>query len=148
MAHRKQGVSSELDELSITLFGDALDLLAEGKDVNVLLVVQDKEGEIFSYEFADDDMDVMIEAAHDRIKQLQRKHGDLVDGIGEPIRYALVYEGMIADEDEAYKDALILEFGEKGWYAYSAFSLYENKGGGDSFVWTDPAPAGEIEPLL
>lgn len=148
MAHRKQGVSEELDELSSTLVGDALDLLAEGNDVNVLLVVQDREGAISSFEFADDDPESMIDAAHDRVRKLVKKHGDSIEGIGEPIRYAMVYEGMVADEDEAYQDALMLEFGEKGWYAYSAFSLFKGKGAGEDFVWTDPAPAGEIEPLI
>ena len=33
MAQRKQGVSPELDELSSTLVGDALDMLAEGEAV-------------------------------------------------------------------------------------------------------------------
>ncbi|MBQ9007273.1 MAG: hypothetical protein IJ092_13025 [Atopobiaceae bacterium] len=148
MAHRKQGVSRELDELSSTLVGDALDLLAEGSDVNTLLVVQDAKGSIASFEFADDDPDALLEAAHDRVKELVKKHGDSVEGIGEPIRYALVYEGMVAANSEAYQDALMLEFGEKGWYAYSAYSLYEGKGAGDGFAWTDPAPAGEIEPLI
>ncbi len=148
MAHRKQGVSRELDELSSTLVGDALDLLAEGNDVNVLLVVQDEEGTLASFEFFDDDPDALLDAAHDRVKELAKKHGDSVEGIGEPIRYALVYEGMVAVESDAYQDALMLEFGEKGWYAYSAYSLYEGKGAGEDFAWTDPAPAGEIEPLL
>jgi len=148
MAHRKQGVSPELDELSSTLVGDALDLLAEGEDVNVLLVVQDEMGATASYEFADDSTDMLIEAAYDRVKQLSNQHGDSVAGIGEPIRYALVYEGMIADDDGVYLDALMLEFGERGWNAYSAYSMYEGKGTGDGFGWTDPAPAGEIEPLL
>ncbi len=148
MAQRKQGVSRELDELSSTLVGDALDMLAEGQDVNVLLVVQDGDGQVASYEFADDDPDALLFAAYDRVKQLDKDHGDKQARIGAPIRYAMVYEGMVADEVDVYRDALMLEFGERGWNAYSAFSLYEGKGQGDDFAWTDPAPAGEVPPLL
>jgi hypothetical protein len=148
MNQRRQGVSAELDDLSSTLVGDALDLLADGRDVNVLLVVQDAAGEVASYEFSDDGPEAMLLAAYDRVKELVKSHGDAISGIGEPIRYALVYEGAVADETGAYQDALILEFGEKGWKAYSAFSLYSGKGAGDGFMWTDPAPAGEVEPLI
>ena len=45
-------------------------------------------------------------------------------------------------------DALLLEFGERGYRAYSAYSLIDGKGTGDGFTWTDPAPAGEMDPLL
>ncbi|MDO5118871.1 MAG: hypothetical protein Q4D48_02200 [Coriobacteriales bacterium] len=148
MAQRKQGVSEELDVLSSTLVGDALDLLADGEDVNVLLVVQDAKGAIASYEFADDGPEATLNAARDRVLDLAKAHGDVEASLADPVRYALVYEGMIADETDAYQDALMLEFGEKGWNAYSAFSLYEGKGAGEGFMWTDPAPAGEIEPLL
>lgn len=148
MNHRKQGVSPELDELSSTLVGMGLDLLADGSDVNVLLAVGDAKGMVASYEFADDGPEELLEAAHDRVGELAKSKGDREAGLGEPVRYALVYEGMVADETGAFRDALILEFGEKNWQAYSAYSLYEGKGSGDGFAWTDPAPAGEIEPLL
>ena len=148
MGDRKQGVSSELDELSSALVGDALDLLADGYDVGALLVVEDEAGTVGSYEFADDDPDLLVEAAQDQVLKLAKTHGDADVGLGEPVRYALVYEGMVADETGAYEDALLLEFGERGWKAYSAYSLYQGKGAGDTFAWTDPAPAGEIEPLL
>ena len=148
MAERRDGVSKELDELSSTLVGDALDLLADGQDVNVLLVVEDAHGSVASYEFSDDSPDELLTAARERVEQLSAADGDSEAGLGAPQRYALVYEGMVADEDGAYQDALLLEFGEQGWKAYSAFSLYEGKGSGDNFAWTDPAPAGEIPPLL
>lgn len=64
------------------------------------------------------------------------------------MRYALVYEGAIEDDDGSYADAAILEFGERGYHSYSAFSLVDGKGSGDGFTWTDPAPAGELPPLL
>ena len=41
-----------------------------------------------------------------------------------------------------------LEFGERGWRSYSAYSLVDGIGTGDGFTWTDPAPAGEVPPLL
>ena len=148
MGHRKQGVSDELDQLSSELVGMALDLLADGDDVNVLLVVEDAQGAVASYEFADDEADELLEAAHAQVGLLARRHGDAETGLSDPQRYALVYEGMVADETGAYQDALMLEFGERGWHAYSAYSLYQGKGTGDGFAWTEPAPAGEVEPLL
>jgi hypothetical protein len=51
-------------------------------------------------------------------------------------------------EDGTYAEALIMEFGERGKRSYSAYSLFEGAGTGDAFRWTDPAPAGEEEPLL
>ena len=62
--------------------------------------------------------------------------------------YAIVYEGAVADDNDNYQDALMLEFGERGYRSYSAYSLLSGKGRGNGFVWTDPAPAGEVEPLL
>lgn len=66
MAQRKQGVSPELDELSSTLVGDALDMLAEGEDVNVLLVVEDNLRNVASYVFSDDGAEALIEGAYQR----------------------------------------------------------------------------------
>ena len=148
MDERRDGVSEKLDELSSSLVGAALDLLADGHDVDVRLVVEDADDNVASYVFSDDGPEEVLLAARDRVTQLAASHGDGGEGLGDPIRYALTYEGMVADEDGAYRDALILEFGECGWKAYSAFSLYEGKGAKGDFAWTDPAPAGEIEPLL
>ena len=145
---RRQGVSDELDELSSELVGDALDILAEGDDIGVLLVIEDENGDVASFEFVDDAPDELIDAAHDCVVRLARAHGDKESGLGDPIRYALVYEGMVGDETGAYQDALLLEFGERGYNAYSAYSFYEGKGAGEDFRWTEPAPAGEVEPLL
>ena len=47
-----------------------------------------------------------------------------------------------------FADALLLEFGERGWRSYSAYSLVSGVGTGDGFTWTDPAPAGEVSSLL
>ena len=140
MADQKElldGVSPETDELASTLMGDALDLLATGEPFGVLLAVQTSSGEIKSYEFEDDGPAACLEAARAR-----------VDEVACAKRYALVYEGAVELEDEGFADALLLEFGERGYRSYSAYSLVEGKGAGDGFSWTDPAPAGEVDPLL
>ena len=133
----REGVSPETDELASTLMGDALDLLAAGDPFCVLLAVQSTSGEVTSYEFEDDGAEACLEAARAKVSQVAGAQ-----------RYAIAYEGAVADEDGAYADALLLEFGERGWRSYSAFSLFEGKGTGDGFAWRDPAPAGEMPALL
>lgn len=147
MCARKQGVTPELDELSGDLLGQALDLLADGVDVHVLLVVEDAERHVASYELDDDSEEQLIAGAYQRVRSLARSHGEKSSGIGDPVRYALVYEGAV-ELDGVFEDALILEFGERGWQAYSAYLLIQGKGKGEAFAWTDPAPAGEVECLL
>lgn len=151
MAAKRSGdytVSAELDELSCELMGQALDLLADGQDVNVLLAVEDAAGNIASFEFTDDGEAACLTGAYDKVRALARSKGDASCGLGAPRYYALCYEGAIADEEGAFANALIMEFGEKGEPAFSAYSLFEGRGAGDEFSWTDPAPAGEVEPLL
>lgn len=146
--YRRDGVSSELDVLSSTLMGDAFDMLASGDELNVLLAVQDEDGNVGSYEFADDGIEQCIEAGRGKVSELCHASGDVASGLGLPVRYALTYEGAVEDEDGFYLDALILEFGERGYKSYSAFSYFDGRGEGDGFRWTDPAPAGELEPLI
>ena len=136
----REGVSPETDELASTLMGDALDLLAAGEPFEVLLAVQADDGSVQSFEFQDDGPEACLDAARARVSELGEK-----DGVR---RYAICYEGAVADETGAYADALLLEFGERGWRAYSAFSLVDGKGAGDGFTWSDPAPAGEMPSLL
>jgi len=131
------GISAELDELSSTLMGDALDMLAEGTNMGVLAVIQDASGEVLSYEFTDDGPAALLDGARACIRK--SRHGT---------RYALTYVGAIEMDDGTFAEALILEFGERGKPSFSAYSLYEGVGTGDDFRWTDPAPAGEEEPLL
>lgn len=133
----REGVSPQTDELASTLMGAALDLLAAGEPFEVLLAVQDESGAISSYEFEDDGPEACLEGARERVREL--------DGAR---RYAIAYEGAVAGEDGSYADALLLEFGERGYHSYSAFSFVEGKGAGDGFSWSDPAPAGELPPLL
>lgn len=145
---RRDGISPELDELSSELMGDAFDILADGGELNVRLVVEDEARNVASYEFVDDGPEALLDGAHRRIVVLAKEGGDAGQGLGNPLRYALVYEGAIADVEGAYQDALILEFGEKNYRSFSAYSLVDGKGEGERFSWTEPAPAGELEPLL
>lgn len=141
-------ITPELDELSSTLMGDALDLLADGQDLNVLLVVEDAQGNDASFEFSDDGSEALLEGAHKQVRDLARSKGDRKVGLGEPVRYALAFEGAVADEDSVFRDAVLLEFGERGRKSYSAYSLFEGKGTGDGFRWTEPEAAGEVASLL
>lgn len=147
-ATRREGVSPALDELAAELLGDALDILAEGGEVGVLLVVEDASGSVASYAFADDGPEQCLDAAHDKVTSLASAGGDAESGLGAPVRYAICYEAGVADETGAYQDALLLEFGERGYRSYSGYSFFEGRGAGDDLAWTDPAPAGELEPLL
>ena len=150
MAKRAEGytVSPELDELSCALMGEALDRLAEGLAVNVLLVVGDAAGCAASYEFSDDGEEACLVGARDKVRALARARGDAAAGLGAPVCYALCYEGAIEDDEGSFADALIMEFGEKGCPAFSAYSLFAGRGQGARFAWTDPAPAGEVDGLL
>lgn len=137
---RREGVSPETDELASTLMGDAFDLLAAGELFGVLLVVQGSDGALQSFEFEDDGPEACLSAAR-----------ECVSSQAGALRYALAYEGAVESPDPAspgFADALLLEFGERGYRSYSAFSLVEGIGEGDGFTWTDPAPAGEVPPLL
>ena len=130
-------VSPQLDELSSTLMGEALDMLAEGQELNVILALQSADGEVQSYVFADDSPERLLEAARQRVRSARTT-----------MYYAFVYEGAVQEEDGSFADALFLEFGERGCPSFSAYSLFEGRGEGNAFRWTDPAPAGEEEPLL
>ena len=134
---RRDGVSPETDELASELMGSAFDLLAAGEPFEVLLVVEGADGTVSSYEFEDDGPEACLEGARNRVGEL-----------GGVVRYAIAYEGAVAGDGGSYADALLLEFGERGYRAYSAYSLIDGKGTGDGFTWTDPAPAGEMDPLL
>lgn len=145
---RQEGISEELDQLSSQLMGDALDLLAEGLAVNVLLVVEDEQGTVAPFEFLDDGQEALLEGAYNKVRQLVAQHGDPDLGLTNPVRYALTYEGAIGSESGNFQDALILEFGEAGHKAYSGFSVFTGRGTGEDFEWSEPAAAGEVEPLI
>ena len=130
-------VSPELDELAMTLIADALDLLADGEDVCVLVATQDARGRVESFSVADDGPVALLAAAHEKVRQSKGA-----------VRYAICYEGAVEVEDGSYADALIAEFGERGHRSFSAYSLVSGKGLGDDLTYTDLAPAGEVEALL
>lgn len=151
MANDRTGngrISAELDELSCGLMGEALDRLAEGADVNVLLAVGDAAGCVATYEFADDGEEACLAGARDKVRALVRAKGDASVGLARPQYYAICYEGAVGGDDGSYADAVIMEFGERGRQAFSAYSLFEGRGAGEGFAWTDPAPAGEVHALL
>lgn len=141
-------ISPELDELSSELMGDAFDLLADGRQVNVLVVIEDQRGHVASYEFADDGPEETIRAARDHVVSIGRVGGDSKAGLRQPVRYAIAYLGMVADEHGAYHDAVLLEFGERGRNSYSAYSFFKGRGKRERFRWSEPAPAGEMDALL
>jgi hypothetical protein len=130
-------ISSELDALSCDLLGQALDALAAGVEVPVLVSVDAGQGAEVS-SFSDDSLELCLEAA----RSFVRDRSDV-------ICYAIVYDGDVALEGEAYQAALILEFGEKGAEtAYSGYVLYDGFGAQDDFAWADPEPAGTCELLV
>ena len=131
-----ENITPELDQLSCELIADALDLLAAGKDVNVMVVTQDEKGSADARTFADDGPEECLTAAR-----------DFVSGSGAQ-RYAIAYDGAVADESGSFFDALLVEFGERGGSAFSAYVAYEGRGEGDDFAWADPEPAGETDLLL
>ena len=138
---RKDGISAETDALASDLFGQAFDLLAEEAFSGVLLVAETQKGETLSFEFSDDAIDVLLEGAYAKVKEIAKQEDPA-------LRYALAYVGAIEDEQDNFSDALLVEFGESGYKAYSAYSYIENIAGHDQFAWTEPAPAGEVEALI
>lgn len=137
-------ISAELDQLSCELMGEALDMLADGTPILAVASVADSKGERLTCAFEEDSPEMCIDAACEWvIKKRQTSQ-----------YYAIAYEWAVANpdedtSDEAYHDALLLEFGERSSdVAYSAYVLIKNKGHHEDFSYTDPAPAGEIPCLL
>ena len=80
----REGVSAKTDELASQLLGKALDVLAVGEELDVLLAVQDASGAVASYEFADDGPEECLEGAHRRVGELARDHGDPRSHLASP----------------------------------------------------------------
>ncbi len=138
-------ISDELDMLSCDLMGDAFDALADGMDLPVLISYEDSSGNREIKVFSDDGFLACLEGAREYIKTLS----DSTDKDKRPIRYALVYPASVANEEGIYEDAVILEYGEKGQKTgFSAYSLIDNIGEGESFMWSEPAAAGETDLLV
>ena len=142
------GVSEACDELGSELMGEALDKLAAGEQLSVVASALDASGQRVTCEFDDDSAEVCLDAAHTWVSGGARGQ-DGSKSIGKPVCYAIAYQGAVADEDDAFQDALILEFGDRGASCgYSAYALVDGIGKGNGFRYTDPAPAGELPCLL
>lgn len=140
-------VSPELDELSCNLIGECLDRLADSADLGVVATALDGNSMRVTCAFDDDGADMCLEAAHDWVRRLAA--GTLKEpGFSRPVCYAIAYAGAV-DTGSGFSDALVTEFGDKGNDVdYSAFLLLDGVGSGSDLRWSDPAPAGETEPLL
>lgn len=146
--HGNGGVSAQTDELGSTLMGEALDRLAAGDDLSVVATAADSQGQRMTCEFDDDSAEQCLEAARTWVRNGAHDE-DNACVIGKPACYAIAYLGAVADEDDVFRDALILEFGDRGaTCGYSAYVLVEGIGKGDRFRYTNPAPAGELACLL
>ncbi len=138
-------ISEELDVLSCDLMGDAFDALADGMEFSVLIGYEDRNNNRELKAFSDDGFLACLEGARDYIKALAKDAAE----DKKPIRYALVYPASVANEEGVYEDAVILEYGEKGQITgFSAYSLIDNIGEGERFMWSEPAAAGETELLV
>ncbi len=160
MAKRGQ-VSARLDELATTLIGEALDALAEKGELGVVASVVDGADERLTFASEDAPAEEGLEWARSWVEGLAAGTVDR-EALGEPEAWAICYLGAVAAREAAedapsaasglsagYHDALICEFGEKGApAAWSSYQLVSGLGAGDGFSFTDPLPAGEVEPLL
>ncbi|MDJ1122774.1 hypothetical protein QJ043_04005 [Olsenella sp. YH-ols2217] len=148
MAREPQGqVSADLDMLTCDLIGEALDVLAAGPLEGVVATVLDDDRTRFTCSFEEDSPEECLDGARQWVADLGRG-AKKQDGVGAPRCYALAYQGAV-DLGSGYADALIVEFGERGNQTdYSAHLELQGIGRGDRLRWTDPAPAGELDPLL
>ena len=128
--------------MSCDLLEQALDALAEGAEVPVLVSFAAQNAQKQSTQeiraFSDDASNECLEAARAWISN----NTDI-------IRYVLLYDGDIADEDGVYQKALIIEFAERGGpCAFSGYVCYESAGDPDNFSWSEPRPAGACDSLV
>ncbi len=140
-------VSQELDRMSCDMMDEFLFSLSEGEDPGVVACIEDADGNRAAVAFSEDGDEVCLQAADSFVTTASRE-GSPEDGVGQAVRYAILYLGCVQEMDGAYNDAMITVFGEQGApSAYSAFTLVKGIGQGENFMWSDPEPAGE-EPLL
>lgn len=139
-------VSSELDAMVCDLLGDFLDSLADGVDPGAMLAVEDIHGNRYQAAFDEDGAQACIDGARHFVEANQE--GLRRDHVGELDRYAIAYCGAV-ELDGGFEDAVLVSFYQRGMDSgYSAYTLYRGFGTGDSFMWSDPEPAGEEQPLL
>ncbi|MCI1665802.1 MAG: hypothetical protein LKI25_05465 [Atopobiaceae bacterium] len=141
------GVSSACDALTCDLIGETLDAVASRAEVLAVASVCDESGCRVTCEFADDGPEECVRAAREWVSTCAKRAADGLKG--SPTSYSIVFEGAVADETGAYRDALIAEFGDAGAEtAYSAFVEVSSLSDGMDLSWSDPRPAGEVHPLL
>ena len=149
---RAKRVSERLDELATTLIGEALDRLADEGELGVVASVVDGRGERLTFGSSAEPADEGLAWARDWVQGLAAGTIDR-ERLGEPVAWAICYLGAVevpgAKGAPGYQDALICEFCEKGApAAWSSYQLVTGIGKGDALAYTDPLPAGEVEPLL
>ena len=129
-------ISPELDALSCELIGAAIGQLEDEHKLPVLLAV-DCEDDFFAFE--DDTPDGCYRAACQHVADLG----------SACTRYALVYDGVIQEDDsDSGHPAIILEFAERDMsHAWSGYLLYRYTDDGIVEV-SDPFPAGMEVPLF
>ena len=139
-------VSPELDTMVCDLIDDFLNELADGRDPGVLLVAEDEHANRYQASFTEDGTEACIEGARHFVER--SVDGIPSDHVGPLKRYAIGYVGGV-ELDDGFEDAVLVSFYERGMeVGYSAYVLYRGFGAGDSFMWSDPEPAGEEPPLL
>jgi len=145
-------ISPQMDALACALIDYGLDMLSESGELVPTLAVEDEKGERSLFSFDDEDFEECLQEVHDRLTAAAKGEPALEGLKGRPVRYAIAYDGAIEIPDsqvEGYEPALIVEYGERGMSrAYSAYLLYQNPGGGEDFMWTEPEAAGEGDLLV
>lgn len=138
-------VSAELDAMVCDLIDDFLNALAEGEELGVVLIAEDKNGNRYQASFTEDGEEECLEGAQHFVET--NAGGIQSDHVGPIDRYAIAYSGGV-ELDCEFQDAVIVSFYQRGMSCgYSAYVLYTNAGQGENFMWSDPEPAGE-EPAL
>lgn len=139
-------VSPELDAMVGDVLGAFLDELAAGSDPGVVLCLEDANANRYEAAFTEDGVEACLAGAR---KFLQANRGGLPgEHVGPVERYAIAYVGCVELEG-SYQDAILVSFYEQGLgTGFSAYVQFEGMGTGDGFMWSDPAPAGEEDPLI
>lgn len=139
-------VSPQLDAMVCDVLDGVLNALADGEDLGVVLAVEDEQSNRYQVCFTDDGPEACLEGAQHFV--VSNSGGLHADHIGPLHRYAIAYVGGV-ELDCEFEDAVIVSFYQRGMRsAYSAYVLYTGAGTGDGFMWSDPEPAGEEQPLL
>ncbi|OUP10471.1 hypothetical protein [Collinsella sp. An2] len=145
-ANNSSAVSPQLDTMVCDLIGSMLDALAAGEDPGVVVCLEDGSSTRIEMAFSDDGEEACLTAARQYVKT--HAAGSHDDGLGRVERYAIACTGCV-DLEDGYQDALLVSFYERSLATgYSAYVLYDGFGNEDQFVWSDPQPAGEEQPLI